>query len=251
MIKTMPVDHILSLRDPKGLRHLKWDMYEDRYLIPEELAHIYTLLGAFWRFDASDPSKPHALLQSGKHSSGYINSRYPLSFGNIMRLMAWQIRLKCEELGIRKNEIDVVATASYGGNGIGSHLAEFLEARHVYTEKEGKDVQKVGSLIILPGERVLGMEELVTKGTSGGRMVRAFRTENPHQNYEWIQRFLALVLRSDAKEIEGLPLAPVVEFGMDDWTPEECPLCKMGSLAIPPKADDNWDRYFSPWSQAA
>lgn len=50
---------------------------------------------------------------------------------------------------------------------------------------------------------------------------------------------LVLVNRSGEQEIHGRKILSLIERSMPMWTPDECPLCKQGSLAIPPKGD-NW-----------
>lgn len=48
-----------------------------------------------------------------------------------------------------------------------------------------------------------------------------------------------LVHRSNIYEIEESPVIYLTHYDIDTWTPEECPLCKLGSPRVTPK--QNWD----------
>jgi hypothetical protein len=49
---------------------------------------------------------------------------------------------------------------------------------------------------------------------------------------------LALVNRSGLTEVSGKKIIALIDRPMPMWTPDECPLCKVGSEALRPK--DNW-----------
>jgi orotate phosphoribosyltransferase len=51
---------------------------------------------------------------------------------------------------------------------------------------------------------------------------------------------LVLVNRSGLTEVNGKKIIALINRDFPKWTPEECPLCKEGSEAIPPKGD-NWE----------
>lgn len=98
------------------------------------------------------------------------------------------------------------------------------------------------------GQQLLLVEDFCTKGTGLSEAVRdiASVSDDPSSimPYE-----IVIINRGGLKEIkvEGIgtyTVTPLAEHRISDWDPErgECPLCKLGSVAIKPKdPPENWE----------
>lgn len=210
----------------------------NRRVTAEEVAHLYGLAGGFWQHSGKAHHR-HIELASGRHSNGFINGRVLLSYGRICRMLAGRIA-NCIVFPADL-AIDVVLTASYGGNDLGAQLADILGARHVYTEKRDKE-QVFSGQTIYADELVLPLEELITTGGTGRKMIEAVGGVIK-DGVAYADLFPAIIRRKpETLEIGGIPIAPLVEFDMWDADPAACPLCAAGSVAIKPKEGNNWDR---------
>ena len=93
---------------------------------------------------------------------------------------------------------------------------------------------------VLPGERILLCEDVITTGESvnltAQAVVRAYGVIIP-------SHILVLVNRSGLAEVGGKKIIALIKRYMLTWIPAECPLCKQGSKAIRPKGKkEEWER---------
>lgn len=54
-----------------------------------------------------------------------------------------------------------------------------------------------------------------------------------------LSHILVLVNHTGLKEINGMKIISLIDKEMPMWQPNDCPLCKAGSIAVRPK--DNWE----------
>jgi orotate phosphoribosyltransferase len=215
-----------------------------RLLTEEEIVYIATTLGAFWayNYEALREGKPgfHAELKSGLHSDGFFYSKILLESWNMGVIMADQIALRFKQLAIA--EPDWVAGIPKGATKLGEDVAQIMGVKNAEMQKETERIELVS--FIGPGESLLLVEDFCTRGTGFTEAVQDILSKQPQVKilpYE-----LVILNRGGLKEIviEGVgsfQVVAVVEHRVNDWEPEECPLCKMGSKPIKPKAtDENW-----------
>lgn len=207
-----------------------------RRMSPAEFAHIVNLCGqAFWRHDGN-PRRPHALLTSGKHSSGFVNCTPPLSYGNVLDIMAAEMVKEITERC--SGPIHWVVGSSYAAITLSQRVAAMLgNARHGFTEKgEGKE-QIWSRFVIDPGERVLRVEELMTTALTARMVTEGIRAGNPTP-VDFVPFVVTLVHRSSETNVDGADIIYPFHFDIETWEAGDCPLCRQGSEAIRPKA--NW-----------
>lgn len=234
-ITSMEQSEVLALT-PEDVNHL---------LTPDELVHIATVLGAFWLYDydAAKQGKVglHAKLKSERHSDGFFVSRILLEQENIRKVIATQmvrtLRDRC--FG---GSTDWVAGIPDGATSLGEEVRTIIGGRCARMEKvDGKItlITPIGA-----GEKILLVEDFCTRGTGFSEAVVAVKNSSPEAVLCLID--LVILNRGGLKEVVvpnhgNFAVVAVVEKRIQDWAPEECPLCKLGSAPIKPKAtDENW-----------
>ena len=213
-------------------------------LTEEEVIYIAETLGAHWKYnyEAAKLGKPglHAELKSLLHSDGFFVSAILLESPNIRTITADQLVLRFNQLGIPKP--DWVAGIPKGATKLGEDVAQIMGVKNAKMQKETERIELTTS--IGPGESLLLIEDFCTRGTGFKEAVWDILSKQPQVKilpYE-----LVILNRGGLREIviEGVgsfQVVAVVEHRVNDWQPDECPLCQMGSKPIKPKAtEENW-----------
>ncbi len=236
----MEKDHLLGLHPDSFTRPGD----PSRLLTEKEVVYIATTLGAFWAYNykALKKGKPglHAELKSGLHSDGFFISKILLESWNMRVIMGDQIVLRLKQSGIARP--DWVAGIPDGATELGKEVAQALGAKESLMKKEDGKIVLISS--IGAGESLLLVEDFCTQGTGFKEAVGDIIAKQPKVRilpFEFV-----IINRGGLKEIaiDGLgvfKIVPVAEHRVQDWSPEDCPLCKVGSKPIKPKAtDENW-----------
>ena len=217
-----------------------------RLLAEEEVVYIATVLGAFWQYNYKAAEKGrvgmHAILKSELHSDGFFISRILLEHWNIRLIFADQLVFRFKRLG-NFFKPDCVAGIPDGATELGKDVAGIMGVKNA-------EMKKVDGKIILesqigPKETLLGIEDFCTRGTGFIEAVSDILSKQPDARFLPIEG--VILNRGGLKEIkvEGVErpfqIVAVAEHRINDWKPEECPLCQKGSTPIKPKAtDENW-----------
>jgi orotate phosphoribosyltransferase len=219
-----------------------------RLLTSEELLHIAKILGAFWQYDyqaAKDGRLGlHAELKSGLHSDGFFVSRVFLAAPNILEIIADQLAIiaRVEMAGCGVPLPDYVVGIPTGATTLGEKLAEILGVKPATMEKVDGRIKITTEL--KSGNVIMIVEDVVTRGTATREAIASiFRQQPKTIVMPWV---VAIINRGGLRNVEvdasKFSIRAIADAQMNDWTPEECPLCKMGSPPIKPKATDkNWE----------
>ena len=206
-----------------------------------EILQYYEREGAVWFYDYSDDRKaPHAKLTSGLCSDGYVNSAPVLSRPDLTALLARELKAK---LGHTIEKIDWVVGSPYAAITLSYELARQIGARHAFPEKDPKDPKKMvwnSSRFSIPANAmVLQCEELITTLGTAMEVRGALCRESP--NVVFFPRIAAAVHRPVTLKNDGLyPVVALIEREVKSWSPEECPLCRLGSESLRPREGENW-----------
>lgn len=215
----------------------------------QEFLAIARKLGAYWAYDydAADEGRPgmHAELKSGLHSNAFLASGMLWGLNNIAIIMARQIVFQLLRTRIASStpfkKSDYVVGIPDGATRPGELVAVEIGSRVAQMKK----TEGVISLEteIPAGSTVLLVEDVCTRGTAFAQAVRAIKAKCPGTRL--LPYYPVLLNRGGIQSIKVdnslFFVISVVERRFDDWLPEQCPLCKMGSKAIKPKAtDENW-----------
>src|ERR1017187_243133 len=167
----------------------------------------------------------HFVLRSGLHSRQYFQCAMVLQHPRIAEQLCGDLAVKLKNAGAQ-----VVISPALGGLFVGYEVARALDLRHVFVEKNSAGKLELRrSFQVARGERVLVVEDVVTKG---GRVretldiVQALGGE--------VVGVGALVDRSAGKVDFGVPLESLLRLSIDTFDPATCPLCQAGAPVIKP-----------------
>lgn len=162
-------------------------------------------------------SKGHFKLSSGRHSDTYVQCARVLQHPRIGEMLA-------DELASRfpPASVDVVLSPALGGILIGYLVARSLDRRFVFAERKEGELSLRRGQEILPGERVLMVEDVITTGGSLRELEEMVRRKEaaPAGIAAIIRRGEASEVMTDAQVLLDLPVA--------SWEAGACPLCREG-----------------------
>jgi orotate phosphoribosyltransferase len=214
-----------------------------------EWLEVYRGLDAYWLHDRN-PKRPHALLSSGRHSNGFFNSGEVLQDPKLCQKIVFHLVRRLAETGLMIKTVDRVVGPAMGAITLAYELAKQITDNGgrpcltAFTEKQGEgDEEKMVFKRVRPqpGEYILVTEDVITTGESIGRVIQAIQALNGVDAFV-VPLVLTIVNRSGFMSAYGLPIIALVDQPMPRWPADECPLCREGSEAIPPKTDGNWAR---------
>jgi orotate phosphoribosyltransferase len=156
----------------------------------------------------------HFQLSSGRHSDRYVEKARVLERPDIAMALA-------QEISSWYERVQVVVAPAVGAIPLGFAVALSAGARSVYAEREEGRMRLRRGFSVLPGERALVVEDVVTTGGSA-REVYALVQESGGD----LLGVAALIDRSTADM--GLPLRAVLRVDAKTWDPGACPLCADG-----------------------
>jgi orotate phosphoribosyltransferase len=224
--------------DPRQIRPAD---YNYRALTPEEILYWFDLCDAAWVHDG-DPSKPHAELTSGLCSNGYFDCPRVLQHPNLNEILANQLVRKLSEVSLGKlGRVDWVVGSAYAAITFSYEVARILGAIHGFVEKDPADPagkRMFWRRVTIPaGSKVLQVEELIT--TSGTfREVRRAIEEGNGEPVEFLPLVGCLVHRPPKLPADYGDRQVIALIEKEVWAvkPEDCSLCKAGSIRYRPKS---------------
>ena len=194
--------------------------------------------------DSSALLEGHFKLSSGNHSKFYLQSAKVLENPKTATLLAQALAKQIIDAGIK---VDAVCSPALGGIISGFALATALDVRFIFAERVDGIMTIRRGFEVSKGENYVICEDIITTG--GSALEAAKQVEADGGN---IVAYAALANRGfcsrENSDLESttsckLPLDKPL-FALDDFTfemyaPEECPLCKEGSIAYKPGSRGN------------
>jgi orotate phosphoribosyltransferase len=167
----------------------------------------------------------HFELSSGRHSGTYIQCALVLQYPN-----------HAEELGraiaeqVRDLEVSCVVSPALGGLIIGQEVARALGVRAIFVERDrsGQMTMRRG-FELKPGERVLVVEDVWTTGGSTRETIGVVE-----QASGLVVAAGAIIDRSGGRLELNVPARALLELDVPSYEPDDCPLCRAGSIAMRP-----------------
>lgn len=194
--------------------------------------------------DSSALLEGHFKLSSGNHSQFYLQSAKVLEDPKTAKLLAEALASQIKASGI---QVDAVCSPALGGLIAGFALATALDVRFIFAERVDGEMSIRRGFEVKEGEKYVICEDIIT--TAGSALEAAKQVEADGGE---IVAFAALANRgfcqregsdTPAKENCKLPAGTKL-FALDDFTfemyaPDDCPLCKDGSIAYKPGSRGN------------
>ncbi len=194
--------------------------------------------------DAKALLEGHFILSSGNHSNRYLQSAKVLEDPKRAAILADALAMMIKESNL---EVDTVCAPALGGILAGYELARSLNVRSIFVERKEGGMELRRGFEVKKGEKILICEDIITTGGSAMEAASIIKKLGAE-----VVAFASLANRGFCKR-EGTDITPKSEcklpmdtplFALDDftfemYTPEECPLCKKGSIAIKPGSRNN------------
>ncbi|MDR3255715.1 MAG: orotate phosphoribosyltransferase [Synergistaceae bacterium] len=160
----------------------------------------------------------HFRLTSGRHSDKYMQCarlfEHPVESGEL-----------CADLAglFGGCGIDLVAGPALGGIIMAYETARALGVRNIFAERENGVMTFRRGFSVVPGERVLVVEDVVTTGGSVKEVVALILKAGAT-----LVGVGAIVDRSGGRLDFCAPFHPLLAMSVESWSEADCPLCKAG-----------------------
>lgn len=159
----------------------------------------------------------HFLLSSGRHSDRFIQKFRILEDPAIVEPVARAIANAFREV-----RPTVVLSAAVGGIVLGYEVARALRVKAIFVEKEdGRPVLRRGFRLI-PDDRALIAEDVITTGGSVREVMQIVREAGAA-----VAGVGAIVRRGDVDF--GVPTVALLEMPIESFDASECPQCRLGA----------------------
>ncbi len=186
----------------------------------------------------------HFLLASGNHSKRYLQSAKVLEDPKRAELICNALANTIEASGIK---IDTVCAPALGGVLAGYELARSLGVRSIFVEKKDGGMELRRGFEVQKGENILICEDIITTGGSAMKAAKAIEELGANvvafaslANRGFCKREgSTLETKEECKLSSKIPFFALDDFTFEIFTPEECPLCKKGSIAIKPGSSNS------------
>lgn len=171
----------------------------------------------------------HFRLTSGLHSPEYLQCAKVLQYPVHAEAFGLALAARFREMA-GSEAIPLVVAPAMGGLIIGHEVARALGARFQFTERDatGKMTLRRG-FEVAAGEAAVVVEDVITTGGSSREVIDLLR--------DFGVRVLgagSIIDRSGGQADIGVPRAALATLSVTTWTPEDCPLCRQGSVAVKP-----------------
>ena len=166
----------------------------------------------------------HFALSSGLHSPTYLQCalalQYPADAARFGRAIAENFD---------GNDIQTVASPAIGGLVIGYAVAQALNVKFLWTERQNGEMTLRRGFTLKQGGRILVVEDVITTGGSTRECIGALEANGGN-----VVAAASVIDRSGGTADVGVPRISLAEMWVPAFEPAECPLCADGSQAIKP-----------------
>lgn len=166
----------------------------------------------------------HFLLTSGKHSNKYLQCAKMFQHPDFSAEISKDLAEKFEGY-----DVDIVIGPAIGGIILAYEVARHLEVRALFAERENGRMTLRRGFEIMPGSKVLVVEDVITTGGSVKEVVELVRSVGGE-----VVGVGCVADRSGGKALFDAPFKSIIKIGIDAYEPEECPMCKSGSIPVKP-----------------
>lgn len=173
--------------------------------------------------------KGHFQLSSGRHSHTYFQCARLLQFPELARELGAELAKPFAAV-----PHDAVVSPALGGILIGHEVARAVGRRFLFTERKDGVMELRRGFALEPREKVLIVEDVVTRGTSLLEVAKAV------QEGGGVVAGLACIVDRTGGDVElPLPLHALARVAVETWEPADCPLCRRGQPVTKPGSRGN------------
>lgn len=166
----------------------------------------------------------HFILSSGLHSPKYLQCalalQYPVDAAKFGKAIAEKFS---DQL------FDTVASPAIGGLVIGYAVAQALNIRFIWTERQEGVMTVRRGFSVKEGERILVVEDVITTGGSTRECIEALEKLGGN-----VTAAASIIDRSGGAADVGVPRIALATLEVPSYKPEDCPMCANGEIAVKP-----------------
>ena len=166
----------------------------------------------------------HFVLSSGLHSPNYLQCARALQLPSDAAKLGQAIAEN-----FLNETFDTVASPAIGGLIIGFAVAQALNMRFIWTERENGAMTLRRGFSVKENEKILVVEDVITTGGSTRECIEAIETRGAK-----VAGAASIVDRSNGKAAVGVKRIALVSIEVPSYKPENCPMCERGEEAIKP-----------------
>ena len=166
----------------------------------------------------------HFVLSSGLHSSVYLQCALVLQYPDQAAEFGEAIASH-----FRGQNIRLVASPAIGGIVIGHEVARALGARFIWTEREQGKMTLRRGFSVMPGEKTLVIEDVITTGGSTRETIEALRSAGAE-----IVGAASIIDRSGGQADVGVPHISLASLSVASVEASNCDACGRGERVVKP-----------------
>lgn len=187
------------------------------------------VLGHFRETDAL--LEGHFELSSGLHSDTYLQCALALQFPTDAESFG---RAIAERLVETRDDwspvkVDTVASPAIGGLVIGYAVANALNKRFIWTERQQGTMTLRRGFTVRAGERIVVVEDVITTGGSTRECIAALEA-----NGGGVVGAASIIDRSNGRADVGVQRIALASLDVPAYQADACPMCAAGSSAVKP-----------------
>jgi orotate phosphoribosyltransferase len=166
----------------------------------------------------------HFILSSGLHSPNYLQCaralQHPTDAAKFGKAIAGHFT---------DANIETVASPAIGGLIIGFAVAQALNVRFIWTERENGTMTLRRGFSVKENERILVVEDVITTGGSTRECIEALEKHGAK-----VVGAASIIDRSNGKADVGVPRIALASLDVPSYKTEDCPLCARSEEAYKP-----------------
>jgi orotate phosphoribosyltransferase len=181
-----------------------------------ETLELYEKTGALLR--------GHFRLTSGLHSDVYLQSALVLQYPAHAAALGDALAARFPGAGAQ-----CVLAPAIGGILVAHEVARALGVRALFSEREEGVMRLRRGFALVPGERCLVVEDVITTGGSTREVMRCVE-----DNGGVVVGVGSLIDRSGGTAVFPVKSTALATIGTATFPPDDCPLCRAGTPAVKP-----------------
>lgn len=166
----------------------------------------------------------HFILSSGLHSPNYLQCalalQHPSDAAKFGRAIAEHYA---------DSNVETIASPAIGGLIIGYAVAQALDVRFVWTERENGVMTVRRGFSVGENERILVVEDVITTGGSTRECIEALEARGAK-----VVGAASIIDRSNGQADVGVPRIALASIEVPSYPAEDCPMCARGDEARKP-----------------
>lgn len=175
----------------------------------------------------------HFLLSSGLHGGQYLQCalalQYPSDAARFGRAIGEHFVGTESDSDRPLDDFDTVASPAIGGLIIGYAVAEAMNKRFIWTERQDGKMTLRRGFSLKAGERILVVEDVITTGGSTRECIAALEEHGGK-----VVAAASIIDRSNGEADVGVPRVSLAAMDVASYQQSECPMCADGSEPYKP-----------------